>query len=290
MIDPLLSLAFAIHSSPGLYSLLLGSGVSRAAKIPTGWEIVLDLVRKLAGLHGEDCGEDPAAWFLRRFGSSPEYTALMGALGASPVDRQRLLRGYFEPTEDEREQRLKQPTEAHRAIADLVSSGHVRVILTTNFDRLIETAIQENGIQPTVLATPDAVEGALPLAHQQCCIVKVHGDYLDTRIKNTAAEVERLDARVRRLLMRVFEEYGVITCGWSAQWDTALRTAIQRCRSRRFTWFWTTRGRLCDEAAELIQLRSAQQVQIEDADVFFRKLRDLTSETLSRRFTPSNSP
>ena len=63
MIDPLLALAFGMQSNKGVYALLLGSGVSRSAGIPTGWEIVLDLIRKLAHLEGVDCGVDPAAWY-----------------------------------------------------------------------------------------------------------------------------------------------------------------------------------------------------------------------------------
>ena len=35
--------------------LLLGSGVSRAAGIPTGWEVVIDLIRKVAALENENC-------------------------------------------------------------------------------------------------------------------------------------------------------------------------------------------------------------------------------------------
>jgi hypothetical protein len=53
-IDPILSLAFGIQSNPGVYALLLGSGVSRGAQVLTGWEIVLDLIRKLAALRGAD--------------------------------------------------------------------------------------------------------------------------------------------------------------------------------------------------------------------------------------------
>lgn len=30
----------------GVYALLLGSGVSRAAGIPTGWEITMELVKR----------------------------------------------------------------------------------------------------------------------------------------------------------------------------------------------------------------------------------------------------
>lgn len=35
-IEPELKLAIALHSSPGVYALLLGSGMSSAAGIPTG--------------------------------------------------------------------------------------------------------------------------------------------------------------------------------------------------------------------------------------------------------------
>ena len=47
---PELSLAFPLYSGPGTYALLLGSGVSRAAGVPTGWAVTLDLVRKLAAV------------------------------------------------------------------------------------------------------------------------------------------------------------------------------------------------------------------------------------------------
>jgi hypothetical protein len=50
LMDPLTQLVFAISSSPGVYALLLGSGVSSGAGIPTGWAIVEDLARRLAGL------------------------------------------------------------------------------------------------------------------------------------------------------------------------------------------------------------------------------------------------
>ena len=34
MIDPLLSLAISLHSSKGVYALLIGSGVSTSAGVP----------------------------------------------------------------------------------------------------------------------------------------------------------------------------------------------------------------------------------------------------------------
>lgn len=61
MIDPLDSLTFSLHSNKGAYAVLLGSGVSRAAGIPTGWEVVEDLIRRLAKIRSDECAPDPAA-------------------------------------------------------------------------------------------------------------------------------------------------------------------------------------------------------------------------------------
>lgn len=261
-----------MQANPGTYALLLGSGVSRSAGIPTGWEVVLDLIRKLARLQGDDCEPNPVACYVEKFGEEPDYAKLLEAVAKSPAERHQLLRSYFEPTQEELEQGLKVPTDAHTAIAELVVGKYVRVIVTTNFDRLLEKAIEQLGVVPAVISTPDAVDGSLPVTHTGCTIIKVHGDYLDTRIKNTAKELEQYDERMDRLLDRVFDEFGLVICGWSAEWDSALRAAVERCRSRRFTTFWTVRGKPRDVTKKLIDLRDAQVIQIESADSFFHEL------------------
>lgn len=61
MIDPILSLAHSVHTNKGVYALLVGSGLSRSAGIPTGWEVTLELVQRLAAMMGEDPGAEPDA-------------------------------------------------------------------------------------------------------------------------------------------------------------------------------------------------------------------------------------
>ena len=269
MIDPIQTLAFSMHSNPGVYALLLGSGVSRSAQIPTGWEITLDLIRKLAATSNESAEPDPETWFEKKYGEAPSYSRLLDELAKTPAERQQLLRPYFEPNEQEREEGAKQPTAAHRAIAQLVVAGFVKVIITTNFDRLIENALSEAGVVPTVLSSPDQVMGARPLIHTQCCVFKVNGDYLDPHILNTSVELYEYQEPVKRLLGRVFDEFGLIVCGWSADWDTALCNAILRAPSRRFTTFWALRGEASDKAQLLIRHRDARVINIADADRFF---------------------
>ena len=269
MIDPVHSLAFSMQANPGVYSLLLGSGVSRAAKIPTGWDITLDLIRKIAALCEETCEPDPEEWYRCRFGRPPEYSDLLDAIAKTPAERQQLLRSYWEPDEQEREDGWKQPTAAHRSIAALTAAGFIRVIVTTNFDRLMEAALNDAGVVPVVLSSPDQVQGALPIVHTQCCVFKVHGDYLDTRIRNTPAELSSYPAVYDTLLDRILDEFGLVVCGWSAEWDEALRSAIFRARSRRFATYWTLHGEASDNARRLIDHRGAQTIRIESADTFF---------------------
>lgn len=284
MIDPILSLSFSIHYNPGVYALLLGSGVSHSAGIPTGWEVVLDLIRKLAHLQDEDCEPDPAAWFKEKIGKAPEYSELLEAVARSQMERQQLHKGYFEPTEEERERGQKVATTAHKAIAKLVSKGYFKVIITTNFDRLLERSLEEVGVTPLVISTPDAVKGAIPIVHSKCTIIKVNGDYLDPRLKITEKELSKYDKPLNRLLDQILDEFGLIVCGWSAEWDIALRESIERCKNHRFITFWAAKGEIGETARKLAEQRPAQIIPIIGADSFFGELAEKVSalEELSR--------
>lgn len=285
MIDPIHSLAFSVHANRGVYALLLGSGVSRTAKIPSGWEITDDLIRKLAKLHEESCDPDSEVWYRNKYDKHADYSDLINTLAKTPTERQQLLRTYFEPNDSELEENAKQPTMAHHAIAALAAQGYVKVIITTNFDRLIETALTDAGVVPTVLSSSDQVQGALPLIHTQCCVVKLHGDYLDTRIRNTAAELEQYPPEYDQLLDRVFDEFGLIVCGWSAEWDVALRSALFRATSRRFSTYWAVRDEPGNEANRIIAHRQVQLIQIEEADEFFHTVQQYV-ESIEQFSTP----
>ena len=274
MIDPMVSLAFAVYSNKGAYALLLGSGISRASGIPTGWEVVLDLIRKVAKIEGEDCEPDPADWLTKKHGEGPDYSKLLDGIAKTPAERQQLLRGYFEPTGEERAQGLKLPSAAHKAIAQLVSAGYLRVIVTTNFDRLMEKALEEVGVAPTVISTTDQLSGALPLAHSGATVIKLHGDYLDTRIKNTEQELAVYDKALNGMLDRIFDEYGLIVSGWSGDWDIALRAAIERCPNRRFSTYWSTRSPLSEKGKPLAERRQAVVIHTKDANHLFETLRE----------------
>lgn len=272
--NTLINLSFSMHSGPGTFALLLGSGISQGAGIPTGWDIVLDLIRKLATLEGESNVENPEQWFREKYHKDPKYSFLIDRVAPSQTDRRNLLKKYIEPTEEEREQRLKVPSQSHKAIAQLVKNGTFSVILTTNIDQLLETALKEVGVTPVVIFNDDSLEGAMPYVHSECTIIKLHGDYLDTRIKNTQDELAQYSEKMNSYLDRIFEEFGLVICGWSANWDTALHDALYRRHNWRFSTYWAYRQDLSSDASNLKDHLKAIPLQIEDADKFFQKLSD----------------
>ena len=84
MIDPTVRISLALDANKGAYAVLLGSGVSAAARIPTGWQIVSDLVTKMASLEGADVAGDPIDWYKQRYGVEPDYSGLLNSIANSP--------------------------------------------------------------------------------------------------------------------------------------------------------------------------------------------------------------
>lgn len=84
-LDPVVSLAMGVQAGPGVYALLLGAGMSRDAGVPTGWEVVADLVRRAAVACGADeelAAVDPESWWARHGDGGPlGYSGPAGGAG-----------------------------------------------------------------------------------------------------------------------------------------------------------------------------------------------------------------
>lgn len=289
-LDPAVTLATSMHAQPGVYALLLGSGVSRAAEIPTGWQIVSDLVTRVAALASPDdvdaARADPETWWREHYAGELGYSTLLERLAPTPAGRQALIDQFFDRSDDEEEEEhVKRPTAAHRAIAQLIKRGAVQVVITTNFDRLLEDALVEVGVTATVLARAEAVAGMAPLVRGGVTIVKVHGDRKDVTTLNTEGELATYSPEWEGLLAQIFDEYGLVVAGWSADWDPALARAVESAPNRRYPLYWDSRSSQGETAQHLITARVGQVIQAPDADTLFTTLRD-NLEALDRIARP----
>ena len=94
MIDLTVRISLALNANKGAYDVLSDSEVSAAAGIPTGWQIVSDLITKVASLEGADVSGDSIYWYKQRYGVGPDYSGLLNSIANSPTERS-LLRSYF---------------------------------------------------------------------------------------------------------------------------------------------------------------------------------------------------
>ena len=278
--DLIIQMSFSIYSNPGVYAVLLGSGISRSAGILTGYEITLDLASKLSTMIEKKEVKDVSKWYKNYFKEDMNYSKIITKLAKTRSERSNLLKPYFEPTEKEKEEGKKIPTKAHRSIARLVKYGYLRMILTLNFDRLMEEALTAEGINPHVISSVDSIKGTPPPIHSNCILFKIHGDYLDSRIRNTVEELEKYPNKYNKYLDRIFDEYGLIICGWSSDYDIALRNAMQRIKNRRYSAYWTVKGSLSQTGKELLNFIRATEVPINNADQFFSNALDNTESLM----------
>lgn len=285
----LAELAVSMYHNPGVYALLLGSGMSRGANVPTAWGIVEDLVRKLAtthGVHPPPEGDALIKWYEDTFQSSPDYSDLIERLEPKVPGQRNMLRGYFEQKNDAGESVPTPPSAAHQAVARLCQAGYIRVILTTNFDRLMEHALREVGIEPTVISNEAELAAAPPLVHGGVTIIKLHGDYLKDDVRNSAGDLLTYPPAWSDYLNRVLDEFGLIVCGWSGDYDAALRQAILETVNRRYSLFWSAYSQPSIRAAELIAFRQGRVITGFDADHFFGALESRVLALRDLNWTP----
>ena len=202
----------------------------------------------------------------------------------TPVERQRLLRGFFEPASgDDKERQPRPPSLAHRSLARLVAAGKICIILTLNFDRLTETALREVGIEPVVVTSSADLAGLAPLHTIDALVIHLHGDYLSPHtMRNTKTELAGYRGDVEAFLDRVLADYGLIAVGWSATYDPALRDAIARQQARHYTSYWVEPGTQSPIATNLATARRMVVVPA-TADIALGKLADTVQALTDRQ-------
>lgn len=272
-IEKLTTLAFSMYFNKGAYALLLGSGISRSAGIPSAWEVEERLIQMLGESQGVTDEENWHKWYEREYGEQASYSYLHELLTSTSTERVPVANSFFEPTEEERGLRRKEPTKAHRAIAQLAKEGYIRVILTTNFDRLLEKAFQAEGVTPQVISHEGAIAQATPLIHSdRPTIVKINGDYRDCKFRNTTEELDEYPEEMKQYLQRVFEDHGLVTCGWSGDWDKGLIRILKDAPRSRYGSFFTSVGEAGAGLKSLSLSREGETMLIKGADELFSEL------------------
>jgi hypothetical protein len=241
-LDPLIQLSVAMAVTPGGYAVLLGSGVSMEAGIPTGQRVFLDTVERLYRVQE---GSDPPNpeelkdWVASEGLDDLGYSGLLERVLPTEQGRRDYLVSFFKD---------RSPGATHLALAELAREGMVGVFITTNFDPLLERALEAAGVQVVMVSDAESLERAPARETVDCFVIKAHGDAGQVNVRNTLGEIAELEPRMQEELEEVCARHGVLTLGYSGN-DLAVGKALRKTSSR-FGLYWGARRPELSEAAK----------------------------------------
>ena len=153
--------------------------------------------------------------------------------------------------------------DGHAAVAALVRTGLVCAVVTTNFDRLIELALEAAGVKPTVYSSPEEFErlsqGLKGRPRKTAVpVIKVHGTVgrLSTMVDTLRQRVLGRPKELEAALLRLFTDHAVLVVGFSGadlEWDSQyLSLAAGAAGSPSFTVVNREGGEPREELVKLV--------------------------------------
>jgi hypothetical protein len=218
---------------------LLGAGTSVGAGLPTGgtltWEFKRSLYCNAQRLPPSRFPDlyDPAfqrlvqSYFDSKSGLPPlghdeEYSAYFEAYLPNERDRRRFLDGRLQGCK---------PSYGHLCFGALMCLDRVRLVWTTNFDQLIEKAcsypvISQKLARSLAVAGLEQPDKASDLIRDEAwpLLVKLHGDFLYRKLKNTTPELQTQDTTLRNHLAEECGRRGLAVIGYSGRDASIMNT------------------------------------------------------------------
>lgn len=245
----------------------LGAGASRSSGLPTATDIIWDLKCRIycaqqnQDIQSHDVGNKAIRARIQGYMDSQGYPPLW-----DPHEYSFYFNQLFGADYGAQQRYLKEVLSTgkiassigHRVLASLLKMGKTRLVFTTNFDEVVETAYS-------------AVAGAsLPVFHlegsyaainalnadQFPLYVKLHGDFRYQSVKNLANDLLRNDEELQRCFVAAATRFGLIVSGYSGRDENVMsmfKEAMDQNNAFPQGFYWST-PRLADVATSVINL------------------------------------
>jgi hypothetical protein len=273
-------LVSAIGDKKGSFCIFLGAGAAKSSGLALGNELRDIILEKIYGSSNSELK------FREEFGartSKEQEITLEMVIQA--------LRSRFGNKAHEFLTNFmnggKIPSQGYWALVNLVANGFFRVILTTNFDEIMETALNE-GLGRTGcirICTSDDFKSFEPQKNPNLPqIIKFHGTYtLPSTLVASWADIQKLPSIKSEFLNYYSLYFHVIFVGYSGRDPDIRKTLLKASVSKRMKIFWVSPNDLEKAAVEVLGWFDSENNHIRmTSDDFFIELEDRLTKAEAR--------
>lgn len=217
-------------------SFLLGAGASVSSNIPSGGQMVWDFKRTLyctdnnirTSLYGdlskENVQKEIQSYFDGRGGypelwSPEEYSFYFEKCYPSRSDREYYIRNKV---------RDIKPSLGYLCMGELIVNGKIDLVSTTNFDDLVQAGVHSINPGFSIKTISSAVSNSVGFTLNEGFpnIIKLHGDYLFDKLKNTESELQKLEDKIADIWKTSIKQNGLIVIGYAGN-DNSVMSVLE---------------------------------------------------------------
>ncbi|MCH7619742.1 MAG: SIR2 family protein, partial [Candidatus Marinimicrobia bacterium] len=246
MADNLVPLITNLASRNRDYVIFVGAGLSKDAGVRSGWDILIETLKPLYLEENklEELPEDHyqliQEWYLNHKEIEQlGYSEILELMYKGNIERRDYLKKFFVDV---------RPGEAHRQLALMVKNELIRFIFTTNFDDLIEKALEEIDIHNyDVIFSEDQLQETSSWDKVRVCrIYKLHGDYKTGKVRNTIEELKSLSPLISEDFQYIIDRHGLIVIGYAGRDEGIMQHFLKR-EPYAYPFYWQNRKHPEDE-------------------------------------------
>src|SRR2546423_269571 len=252
------------------FAFFLGAGASRQSGIITASEMVRHFKEQIIAQSCPDAlkkDDEKAKWLSEQDWyreESSEYCKCFEKFEPMERGRQRYIESIIENRE---------PSFGYVVLANLIARGHVNTIITTNFDDLVYSACTTfTGIRPIVYAY-GIMASEMRFTARRPKILKLHGDYLYSALKNTGPELTAQDPNMARQFRQMLSEYGLIVVGYGGGDKSIMDILSDISPSNDLYWCVRRGDKINEDVEKLLREKSGFIVEIEGFDEMMNEVR-----------------
>lgn len=211
------------------FDLLLGAGASISSGIPSGSDLVWHFKREILSSSGKINGkkfqdlkiEDNKKIIQSYFAEKGEshivnpYSHYFNECYPDPLVRKDFLTSLV---------RDKKPSVGFMCLSAMIEQQKINTVWTTNFDDLIEKAINGLNYKSCQIVSPDNASTVQQFKTDIPTVVKLHGDFRYDPLQNTDEELQKLEESLHQYFLDASTKRGLLVVGYSGSDESVLQT------------------------------------------------------------------